>query len=139
MLMTYFFTSFSKYEFHSTSRISSCISKIISWSDSIFLKLNTSKFHFIYISESSRFIEFLPSVNISSNLSLAHSSTIHSLGFTYDSSLSLIPQIKSVAKSSFFHLRRIKQLKFFSDNPTLKLPVPSLLLSRFEYCNFLYY
>ena len=68
-----------------------------------------------------------------------HSSTIHSLGFTFDSSLSLIPQIKSVAKSFFFHLCRIKQLKPFLDNPALKLIVSSLILSRFDYCNTLDY
>ena len=58
----------------------------------MFLKLNLSKFDLIYFSKSSRFIEFLSLVNISSNLSLVLSSTIHSLGFIFDFSLSLIPQ-----------------------------------------------
>ena len=68
----------------------------------MFLKLNPSKFDLIYFSKSSRLIESLPSIDISSNLSLAPSFTIHSLGFTFDSSLSLLSQIKFVAKSSFF-------------------------------------
>ena len=63
----------------------------------------------------------------------------HILGFIFDFSLFLIPLIKSLAKSSFFHLRRIKQLKHSPDNPILKLLVSSLLLSRFDYCNTLYY
>ena len=66
------------------------------------LKLNPSKFDFIYFSESFRFIKSLPSIDISTYLFLAHSFTIHSLGFIFDFSLSLIPQIKSVAKASFF-------------------------------------
>ena len=121
------------------SKILSCISEIISWSYSLFFKFNPSKFDPIYFSKSSRLIEFLPSIDNESNLSLAPSSTIHSLGFTFESSLSLIPQIKSVPKSSFFHLLHIKQLKLFLDNPTLKLLVSSLILSHFDYCNSLYY
>ena len=93
----------------------------------MFFKLNPSKFDLIYLRKSSRLIESLPSINILSNLSLAPSFTIHSLSLTFDSSLSLIPQIIFVAKSSFFHLRRIKQLKLFLDNPTLKLLVSSLI------------
>ena len=105
----------------------------------MFLKVNFSKFDLIYFREPSRLIESCSSTDISINLSLAPSSPIHSLALTFDSFLSLIPQIKSVAKSSFFHLRRIKQLKLFLDNPTLKLLVSSLILSRFDYCNSLCY
>ena len=125
---SYICISFPKYKlFSAISKFSSFIGKIISWSDSMFLKLNPSKFDLIYFSKSSRLIKSLPSINISSNLSLAPSSTTHSLGFTFDSSLSLIPQIKSVAKSSFFHLRRIRRQKLSLDNPTLKLLVSSLI------------
>ena len=63
--------------------------------------------------------------------------SFYTIGF--DSSLILIPQLKTVAKASFFHLCRIKQLKLFLDNPTLKLLVSLLILSRFDYCNSLYY
>ena len=68
----------------------------------MFFKCNPSKFDLIYLDKSSQLIESLPSINISSNLSLTPSSTIHSLGFTFDFSLSLIPQIKSVANHLFF-------------------------------------
>ena len=105
----------------------------------MFLKLNPSKLDLIYFGKSFRLIEYLLSINISSNLSLASSPTVHSLGFTFDFSPFLIPQIKSLAKSSIFHLRRIEHLKLFQDNPTLKLLVSSLILSRFDYWNFLYY
>ena len=67
----------------------------------MFFKLNTSKFNLIYFSKFFRLIESLPSINISSYLSLAPSSTIHSLGFIFEFSISLIPGKKSVAKSSF--------------------------------------
>ena len=107
----------------------SCIGRTIAWRDSIFLKLYPSEFDHIYLGKSSRLIKSLPSINISSNLSLFSSSTIHSLGFIFDSSFSLIPRKEFVAKSVFFHLRRIKQLKLFLDNPTLKLLVSLLIFS----------
>ena len=91
----------------------------------MFFKLSPLKLDLIYFSKSSGLIESLLSIDISSNLSLAPS-TIHTLSFIFGSSLSLIPQIKSVAKSSFF-LCRIKQLKLFLDNPTLKLLVSLLI------------
>ena len=116
-----------------------CINKIISWTDSMFFKLNPSQFGLIYFSKSSRLIESLPSINITSNLSLASFSPIYSVGFIFGSSLSLIPQIKAVAKQSFFHLRCIKQLELFLDNPTFKLLVSSLVLSHFDYLNSSYY
>ena len=105
----------------------------------MFLKLNPSKFDLIYVSKSSRLIEHLPLIDISSNLSLTPSSTIHNFGFIFDSSLSLILQVKSVAESCFFHFRRIKQLKLLLDSLIFKLLVSSLILSRFNYCNCLYY
>ena len=90
-----------------------CIGKIFSRSDTKFLKLNPSKFDLVYFSKFFQLIEYLPFITVSSNLSLAPSSPIHSLGFSFDFSLSLIPQMESVAKSSFFPLRRIKQPKLF--------------------------
>ena len=68
----------------------------------MFLKLSPSKIELIYFSKSFRLIKFFSSINILFNFSLPPSSTIHSLGFSFDSPLSFIPHIKSVAKSSFF-------------------------------------
>ena len=39
----------------------------------------------------------------------------------------------------FFHLRRIRQLLPYLDDPSLQLLVSSLVLSRIDYCNSLYY
>ena len=64
---------------------------------------------------------------------------IRSLGCILDAHLSLSPQILSVSKSSYFHLRRIKQLLPFLDDPTLQLLISSLVLSRIDYCNSFYF
>ena len=101
----------------------------------MFFKLNLSKFYPIYFSRFSRLFESLPLINMSCNFSLYPSSTFHSLAFTFDFSLFLIPQIEFVAKLAFFHIRLIKKLKLFLDNPTLKLLVSRPILFRSNYCN----
>ena len=102
----------------------------------MFLKINLSE-NLLYFSKSSRLLKSFPSISISSNLPLV--SYIHSSDFTFYSSLFLIPQIKSVAKSYFFHLSGIKQLKHILDNTTLKLKVILFIFSRFDYCKSLYH
>ena len=104
------------------------------------LKLNPSKFELIYFDKSSKSSSF-PNLVLHSPapLSLLPSSSIHSLGFIFDSNLSLIPQILSVTKSCFFHLPQIRQLLPYLDDPSLQLLVSSLVLSRIDYCNSLYY
>ena len=101
------------------------------------LKLNSSKFTFIYLSKSKSLSSSLPLITIS-DLTIYPSSTIRCLGFLLGSSLSFNSQILSVASSCFFHLRRIRQISSYLDDASLKILVCSLVLSRLDYCNFLY-
>jgi len=79
------------------------------------LELNPSKFELVYFDKSSSFPNLV--LPPPAPLSLFPSSSIRSLGFIFDSNLSLIPQILSVTKSCFFHLRRIRQLLPYLDDP----------------------
>ena len=83
-----------------------------------------------------KFFEFHLLIDILSNFSLTLSTTILSLGFPFDFTIFLIPQIKFLAKSSFFQLCRIKQ---FLDKLIFKLVLSSFILFRFDYCNSSYY
>ena len=74
-----------------------------------------------------------------SDLTIYPSSTIRCLGFLLDSSLSFNSQILSVTSSCFFHLRRIRQISSYLDDASLKILVNSLVLSRLDYCNSLYF
>ena len=137
---SYIYMSFPKSSLTSVIlNLTSCLDSIISWSSSMSLKLNPSKFELIFLNKSVKNSIPLRSINISSNFKLESSPSIRSLGFIFDSSLSLVPQINSVAKSCYFHLRRIRLLLPFLDDPTLQLLVSSLVLSRMDYCNSLYY
>ena len=100
------------------------------------LELNPSKFNFIYLSRSKSFPFSFSSVTIFSDLTIYLSSTVRSLGYFLDSSLSFEPQILSVSSFCFYHLRR---LSFHLGDASLKILVCSFVLSRLDYCNSLYY
>ena len=88
---TYIFSFFPLSSLSSTlDRLSLCFSSILSWSDSMHLKLNLSKFNFIYLSKSKSLPSSLPPIIIS-DLTIYPSSTIRCLGFFFDSSLSFNP------------------------------------------------
>ena len=114
------------------------VSSILSWSDSMHLKLNPSKFNFICLSKSKSFPTSLPPIIIS-DLTIYPSSTIRCLSFLLDSSLFFNPQILSVASFCFFHLHRIRQISSYLDDASFKILVCSLVLSRLDYCNCLYF
>ena len=97
------------------------------------LKLNPSKFNFIYLSMS----KSLPPIMIS-DFTIYPSSTILSLGFLLDSSLSFKPQILTVA-SCFYYLRRIRKSSSYLDGASLKIFFCSFVFFRLDYCNSLYY
>ena len=102
------------------------------------LKLNPSKFNFIYLSKSKALPSSIPPIIIS-DLTIYPSSAIRCLGFLLDFSLSFNPQILFVASSCFFHLRRIRQISSYLDDASLKILVCSLVLSRFDYCKSFYF
>lgn len=118
------------------SSISSCLTAVESWSSSMSLKLNPSKFELIYFDRFGK-LTFEPC--IFSSYTITPTDSIRSLGFIFDSKLSLSNQIFSVTRSCYFHLRRIKQLLPYLDDPSLHLLIISLVLSRIDYCNSLYY
>ena len=93
------------------------------------LKLNPSKFNFIYLFKSKSLSSSLPP-NMISDHTIYLYSTIHCLGFLLDSFLLLLV---------VFQLRRIRHISSYLDDAFLKLLVCSLVLSRLDYCNSLYF
>ena len=67
------------------------------------------------------------------------SSEIKDLGVTIDKNLSMHNQVQRVVKASNFQLRTIAQIKKYLDEDCLKMLVTSLVISRVDYCNSLYY
>ena len=92
---SYIYSSFPKSSLNSVlTTISACLEKIISWSTSMYLKLNPSKFELIFFNNTRSTITF-PSLRLSSidSFSLGPSPVIRSRGFFFESNLSPTHQI----------------------------------------------
>ena len=88
------------------SSISSCLTSIENWPSSMSLKLNPSKFELISFDRVGKLSK--NPYNFSS-YSIEPSNQIRSLGFIFDSKLTLSNEILSVTKCCYSHLRRIRQ------------------------------
>ncbi|KAI5087761.1 hypothetical protein C0J45_22250, partial [Silurus meridionalis] len=66
------------------------------------------------------------------------SATVRNLGIILDPSLSFDAHIRSLSKTSFFHLQRIVKLRPFICRNDAEILVHALITSRLDYCNSLF-
>lgn len=105
------------------------------------LKLNASKTELIWFNRHPMpSCDILHSVlNLSPDCSIKPAEFVRDLGVLLDSALSMKNQISSIAKSCFFHLRRIRQVKKSLNEKCLRTLVQALVISRIDYCNSVLY
>ena len=61
------------------------------------------------------------------------------IGVIFDSSMSLVPHVKNICKTSFYHLRNIARIRKFISLKTAETLVHSFVTSRLDNCNSLLY
>ena len=66
---------------------------------------------------------------------LVPSSVVKNLGVYIDEQISMEQNARQCAKTCYFHMRRIRQLRRLVDRDTLHTLVRSLVLGRLDYCN----
>ena len=67
------------------------------------------------------------------------STTAKNIGVIFYNSLSMLPHVTAVCKSSFFHLRNICKICKFLSYDTCKIIIHAFITSRIDYCNSLLY
>ena len=101
------------------------------------LKLNSGKTEIIVFSSSYRTRPTLKNLVIASD-TVDCSTTAKNIGVIFNS-LSMLPHVTAVCKSSFFHLRNIVKIRKFLSHDTCKTLIHAFITARIDYCNSLLY
>ena len=117
-----------------------CISNIKSWMNTNKLKLNDDKTEFLLIHSSFRPLpSSMPlSIDLHGN-SISFSSNARNLGINISDTLSLEIHIGNLCRISYCALRNISSIRQFLDLSTTKTLMCTLILSKLDYCNSLFY
>uniref|UniRef100_A0A3Q3ET90 Reverse transcriptase domain-containing protein n=1 Tax=Labrus bergylta TaxID=56723 RepID=A0A3Q3ET90_9LABR len=119
----------------SLAAVRNCLSDINCWMAQNFLQLNNSKSEIIVFNP--------PNTTHISKSSLGPlftnvQPTARNLGVTFDCNLTFESHIKTVVRSSFFHLRTISKPKTILTQRDLEKIIHALIFSRLDYCNSLF-
>jgi hypothetical protein len=119
--------------------ISSTLDLVHSWLTSNRLTVNPSKTEYLLIgTPQQRSKVTSTSVTFCGN-QITPTKSCRNLGFIFDSDLSLKKQISTVCQSSYFQIRQIRQIRSSLDINAATMLANSLVSSRLDYCNSLYY
>ena len=102
------------------------------------LKLNSGKTEIIVFSSSYRTHPVLKNLVIASD-TVDCSTTVKNIGVIFNNSLSMLPHVTAVCKSSFFHLRNIVKIRKFLSHDACKTLIHAFITARIDYCNSLLY
>jgi hypothetical protein len=69
------------------------------------------------------------------SLEISPATKCRNLGVLFDAGLTMECQVKSAAKSAFYHIRIIARIRRFLDLSATKTLVHAFVMSRLDYCN----
>ena len=105
-----------------------------------FLALNPSKTEFLLIGLPHQLAKLThTSLTLSDNTTISPAASARNLGITFDCNLSYKQHIRSLSKSCFYHIRDLRRIRSTLDFDTARTIATSLVHSKLDYCNSLYY
>ena len=117
----------------SVSRLTACIHDINSWMFCNKLKFNKDNTEMLVISSSHR-----PRPSLCDEV-ISCSSQVRNIGVIFYQSLSMVPHVMSICKSSFFHLRDLGLIRKFITLDATTLLIHAFVASKLDYCNSILY
>jgi hypothetical protein len=119
--------------------LSSILDSVHSWLFANRLTVNPSKTEYLLIGTPQQRSKVTSCSIQFHGTTLTPSGTARNLGIIYDSDLSLKKHIASVCQTSFFHIRQLRQVRSSLDTNSAIILANSLVSSRLDYCNSLFY
>ena len=118
--------------------IEQCVHDIDNWMVINKLKLNQDKTEVVLISSRYRPWPPLDSLQIA-NLTVVPSSSARNLGIIFGKCFNFEDHIKSICKSSHYHIRNIAKIRKYTDEESPKIVVHAFVTSKLDSCNSLLY
>ena len=124
---------------NSLTTLSTVLDSVHLWLTSNRLSVNPSKTEYLIIGTPQQRSKLTASsIHFQGNI-LAPSDSTRNLGVLFDKDLSLKKHISSVCKTSYYQIRQIRQVRSSLDRNSAIVLANSLVSSKLDYCNSLYY
>ena len=132
---TQIYISVSRNDYGSIDALVNCLNDLNVWMSRNFLRLNQDKTEVLLIGKKADREHLAAHL---STISLNSTHQVKNLGVILDSNLTFESHIKSIAKTSFYHLRNIAKVKPFLSQTDAERLVHAFVSSRLDYCNALF-
>src|SRR5438445_4329934 len=119
--------------------LSSTLDSVYTWLSSNRLSVNPSKTEYLLLGNPQQRSKLVSSSIYFRGNILTPSDKCRNLGVIFDSNLTFKIHISDVCRSSFYHIRQLRQIRASLDTNSSILPANSLVSSTLAYCNSLFY
>ena len=123
----------------SLATLSSALDSVHAWLTSNRLSVNPSKTEFLIIGTPQQRSKLTATTLTFQGTLLTPADSTRNLRFSFDKDLSAKAHISSVCKSSYFQIRQLRQVRSSLDKNSAIILANSLVSSKLDYCNSLYY
>ena len=114
------------------SHLQNALQHISFWMTANLLTLNSSKTEFLLIGLKNQLAKI-------HNSSLDTSNSARNLGFICDEHLTFADQITALSKACYYHIHQLRCFRPYLDSSTASTIATSIVHSKLNYCNSLYY
>ena len=119
--------------------VSHCVDDVKQWMTINKLQMNNKKTEMLKLA-TSRKMHLTTNVTVNiGNEELLSSDYVKNLGVFFDKNLNMDKHVKEMCRISYYHLRRISQIRKFLSEDSAKKLVLAFILSRLDYCNSVLY
>lgn len=119
--------------------LSSALDSVYSWLYSNRLSVNPTKTEYLLIGTPQQRSKLVSSSIVFRGNLLKPSENCRNLGVVFDSHLSFKKHFSDVCRSSFYHIRQLRQIRSSLDKNSATVLANALVSSKLDYCNSLFY